>query len=215
MLQGTVKPVTSDRTVNYVPRVTAPERRESILAAAREVFLESGRDGARTKEIADRAGINEALIYRHFRSKDELFTEAIVEPLVATIRRYMGRHREGTRIDIADARRTTYHSIAAMHREMRQLAPSLLVLLAGEDGLTAYAEHVAPLLAESRGDIQTALRGLPHRDVDARLLATITFATTFFYGLDEHFGGEGEAPELLAERLTDLIFEGLERRPPE
>jgi AcrR family transcriptional regulator len=33
--------------------------------------------GARTREIADACGINEALLYKHFKGKDELFREAM------------------------------------------------------------------------------------------------------------------------------------------
>ena len=44
-----------------------------ILNAAKEVFFEKGFDGARMQEIADRAGINKALLHYYFRSKDNLF----------------------------------------------------------------------------------------------------------------------------------------------
>jgi len=44
-----------------------------ILNAAKEVFLEKGFDGARMQEIADKAGINKALLHYYFRSKDKLF----------------------------------------------------------------------------------------------------------------------------------------------
>jgi TetR/AcrR family transcriptional regulator len=46
---------------------------EKILAAAREVFMEKGLDGGRMQDIADKAGINKALLHYYFRSKDKLF----------------------------------------------------------------------------------------------------------------------------------------------
>jgi AcrR family transcriptional regulator len=46
---------------------------EQILEAAKSVFLEKGMDGARMQEIANRAGINKALLHYYFRSKDKLF----------------------------------------------------------------------------------------------------------------------------------------------
>jgi AcrR family transcriptional regulator len=49
---------------------------EKILAAATNVFIIKGMDGARMQEIADEAGINKALLHYYFRSKDRLF-EAI------------------------------------------------------------------------------------------------------------------------------------------
>ena len=46
---------------------------EQILEAAQAVFLEKGLAAARMQEIADRAGINKALVHYYFRSKDKLF----------------------------------------------------------------------------------------------------------------------------------------------
>lgn len=46
---------------------------EKILEAANEVFIEKGLDGARMKDIADRAGINKALLHYYYRTKDHLF----------------------------------------------------------------------------------------------------------------------------------------------
>lgn len=51
------------------------ETENRILQSAHDVFLEKGRDGARMQEIADRAGINKALLHYYFRSKDKLFFE--------------------------------------------------------------------------------------------------------------------------------------------
>lgn len=46
---------------------------ERIIAAAKAVFFEKGMAGARMQDIADRAGINKALLHYYFRSKDKLF----------------------------------------------------------------------------------------------------------------------------------------------
>ena len=46
---------------------------ELILNAAREVFIRKGYSGARMQEIADVAGINKALLFYYFRSKEKLF----------------------------------------------------------------------------------------------------------------------------------------------
>lgn len=57
------------------------ETRDQIIAAAREVFVEKGLNGARMQEIADRAGINKALLHYYFTSKqilfDQIFSEAM------------------------------------------------------------------------------------------------------------------------------------------
>lgn len=46
---------------------------EKIFTAASEVFEEKGYTGARMQEIADRAGINKALLHYYFRTKEQLF----------------------------------------------------------------------------------------------------------------------------------------------
>ncbi|HEY8527673.1 MAG TPA: helix-turn-helix domain-containing protein [Acidimicrobiales bacterium] len=63
-------------------RLTAEARKSSILKAARRAFTETGdMNGTTIRVIAERAGISEGVIYRHFESKDQLFFEAVVEPL--------------------------------------------------------------------------------------------------------------------------------------
>lgn len=57
-------------------RLTAEERRRQILEKACEIFSVRGLTGARTRDIADACGINEALLYKHFKSKEDLFRQA-------------------------------------------------------------------------------------------------------------------------------------------
>jgi TetR/AcrR family transcriptional regulator len=52
--------------------------RAAILTAAERVFAESGLAGARTDAIAATAGVNKALLYYYFQSKERLY-EAVVE----------------------------------------------------------------------------------------------------------------------------------------
>ncbi|MCU0458395.1 MAG: TetR/AcrR family transcriptional regulator [Bacteroidales bacterium] len=54
-------------------RITDSHTRQKIFRAATEVFELKGYAGARMQEIADRAGINKALLHYYFRSKDQLF----------------------------------------------------------------------------------------------------------------------------------------------
>ncbi|WP_147678742.1 TetR/AcrR family transcriptional regulator [Algibacter pacificus] len=46
---------------------------EQILEAAKNVFQSKGMDGARMQEIADKAGINKAMLHYYYRSKQQLF----------------------------------------------------------------------------------------------------------------------------------------------
>ena len=67
-------------------RLTAEARKTSILQAARRAFTETGdMNGTTIRHIAERGGISEAVIYRHFESKDQLFIEAVVEPLTDAV----------------------------------------------------------------------------------------------------------------------------------
>lgn len=52
---------------------------QKILVAAKQVFIEKGLAGARMQDIADRAGINKALLHYYFRSKDRLFEVIFLE----------------------------------------------------------------------------------------------------------------------------------------
>lgn len=54
------------------PKIT----NEEILAAAREIFLAQGM-GASTLEIAEKAGISEASIFKRFSTKQDLFLAAM------------------------------------------------------------------------------------------------------------------------------------------
>ena len=54
-------------------RMTGENRRQQIVAVAAGLFASKGFSGTTTKEIAEGAGVSEAIIFRHFASKDELY----------------------------------------------------------------------------------------------------------------------------------------------
>ena len=54
------------------------DRRQDILAAAMELFAKKGFRGTTTRDLATQAGVNEAIIFRHFKTKEELYS-AILE----------------------------------------------------------------------------------------------------------------------------------------
>ena len=58
-------------------RFTAASRREQILTVATRLFARRGFQGTTTKKIAQHAGVTEALIFRHFPSKDHLYWAVI------------------------------------------------------------------------------------------------------------------------------------------
>lgn len=65
------------------------ELRDKILKAATELYAETGFRGATTRQIANKAGVNEVTLFRHFGSKTALLHEAIrcacQAPLVDTL----------------------------------------------------------------------------------------------------------------------------------
>jgi AcrR family transcriptional regulator len=57
--------------------MTAEDRREQIIEVAVRLFSLKGFRGATTKEIASAAGVNEAIIFRHFATKSDLYAAII------------------------------------------------------------------------------------------------------------------------------------------
>lgn len=65
---------------------------QKIFDAAHEVFMQKGMDGAKMQEIADRAGINKALLHYYYRSKEKLYemvARAIIGRAVPIIREFL------------------------------------------------------------------------------------------------------------------------------
>lgn len=56
-----------------------PDAEQRILDAARRVFIRRGTAGARMQEIAEEAGVNQALLHYYFRSKDRLAERVFLE----------------------------------------------------------------------------------------------------------------------------------------
>src|SRR5262245_8897712 len=56
---------------------TGPTTRERLLAAAVDVFVDQGYEGARVQDIARAAGLTTGAIYANFRGKNELLFDAI------------------------------------------------------------------------------------------------------------------------------------------
>lgn len=54
-------------------RMTGDERRDQILHIAIKLFSQNGFRGTTTKKIAEAAGVSEAMVFRHFASKQELY----------------------------------------------------------------------------------------------------------------------------------------------
>lgn len=55
------------------PKLSGEERRAAIIKAVRRVFADKGFDGTTTRELAEAAAVSEALLFKHFPTKEALF----------------------------------------------------------------------------------------------------------------------------------------------
>jgi TetR/AcrR family transcriptional regulator len=60
-------------------RTSAAERQASIISAAASLFAAKGFNGTTTREIAQKAGISEALVFKHFPTKRALYAAILAE----------------------------------------------------------------------------------------------------------------------------------------
>jgi TetR/AcrR family transcriptional regulator len=58
-------------------RLSREERRTQILEAALGLFADRGFSGTKTRQIAQAAGVSETLIFQHFKTKEDLYREAL------------------------------------------------------------------------------------------------------------------------------------------
>src|SRR5579871_3017659 len=54
-------------------RMHSDERRRQLLRVAVDSFARSGFGGTKTKDIAAAAGVSEAILFRHFATKEDLY----------------------------------------------------------------------------------------------------------------------------------------------
>lgn len=66
-------------TLTRSARLSASDRRQQILDVAVKLFARQGYNGATTREISKMAKVNEAIIFRHFPTKEELYWAVIEE----------------------------------------------------------------------------------------------------------------------------------------
>lgn len=59
-------------------KISGEQRRAAIIRAARSVFVEKGFFGTTTRQLANAAGVSEALLFKHFPSKEALYSAILV-----------------------------------------------------------------------------------------------------------------------------------------
>jgi len=169
----------------------AAERRKQIIAAAQQVFAHSNLKGARTRDIAKAAEVNQATIFEHFESKEALFQEAVIQPLIDAMRgmhqRAEGYKQATTPDELAEL---AFESASRHVEDMVEVFPLLAAALFSEPelGRELYREHIAPLNRD-RGEI---LKGLAREGLDLEFIGLANFGMLFAVALDYHFG-DGKA----------------------
>lgn len=101
-----------------IPKIT----NQQILESAREIFLEQG-FGASTLEIAQKAGISEASIFKRFPSKEELFFASMGIPETSPL---------GKKLDALIGKGNLQQNLIQLSLEIlefnRQVMPRLMML---------------------------------------------------------------------------------------
>jgi TetR/AcrR family transcriptional regulator len=207
------------RTSKNSPRMPGEDRRRQLLRVAIDSFARNGFSGTKTKDIAAAAGVSEAILFRHFVSKEDLY-HAILDEKEAT----MGGERWFAEMNELAERRDDRglfgHVARQLNRSFREDAAFHRLLL--------YASLEGHLLA----DLFHERFGLPMGDFLARYVALRQkegafkecdpgAAVLFIIGSTLHYamaryvlGVQALAPseEVMVEQFVDLMLGGLEQR---
>jgi len=191
--------------------MSAEERRVMILQAAQDAFMSSGYGGARTKDIAERAGVNEALLFRHFENKDEIFHEAVIVPLIEA----MGTPTSpDDLIDIDDIQAAKVAStVATMRRllEVMETAAPLLGIVLFADNARAkelYRKEISPILDAGAQRLRDRYGTWKHRPFDPDLMPRVAMGMCLFVALDSYFSDRKLDLDATAREFATIITQG-------
>lgn len=197
------------------PGSDAPKRdgRRKLLAAAAEVFAEKGYADATTKEIAQRAGVTEPMLFRHYGSKAGLFQEAAVAPFAEYMTEYCSKwERRGLNESDEGEVRLFYTGLYQGFLQRREL---LAVALASEPAAGARGpigqivqdamDRIATLQARERDN-----RGLPQAPYDFPIMIRLMFGLVLSVGLHGEwlFGADLDEGRILDEMARLTIYGG-------
>ena len=107
------------------------ETRRRIFAATRVLYASKGSRGTTTREVADRAGVNEATLFRHFGTKQQL--------LGAMLDYYTNTHNFADAIEHVEG-------LSSIHAQLQELAAAAV------DGLRRKADLIKVSIAEEIAD---------------------------------------------------------------
>lgn len=161
---------------------------QALRQAALELFAEHGYDAAATAQIAERAGVSEMTLFRHFPSKEALLLADPFDPLMAEAVRARPPHEPPMRA-LAEGIRQAWRQVDAdSTRELR----SVLRIVARTPALRGAIERNSE---ESIVALLDALRQRGVNEVQARVAAAATIgglsAALLEWALSEHRALDG------------------------
>jgi AcrR family transcriptional regulator len=159
-------------TIVYpVPQVLKPEVRARIRDAALRTFAERGFVGTTMADVARRANVATANLYRYYGNKDALFDDVVADDVVDELERIVGRRvqtfatlltQDSVATDVADEMMSFWiaHRLEAV------------VVLAGAEG-TRHETAARRLIRLSVDTLVDSLHPTPVSDGDRGLLESI------------------------------------------
>jgi AcrR family transcriptional regulator len=192
-------------------RLSADARREIIVDAAREVFVAKGFAGARLRDIAGRAGITEAYLYRYFTSKTELYHAAIHGPVEASI--------EELDAKLDDLVATPGMTGADLIRRLNVIMLEFMVDTISYLGVAVFSDvgveesfyttTIYPRVHLRTREILGALRGWPDRAVDLEILNNSMWSLNYGIALDGLLRGTEVDIPRVSKRASQLYLLGI------
>jgi AcrR family transcriptional regulator len=142
------------------------DTRAALIEAAIAVLRESGFASASARRIAQRAGCNQALVFYHFGSVNDLLVAALEEVSARRLAAYRELlDRTGTLAELIAAARTVFEAdLDAGHVTV------LTEMISGAQSVPGLGERVAACLAPWRDFAATAVRGVLAASPVAQLL---------------------------------------------
>ncbi|MEW6730022.1 MAG: TetR/AcrR family transcriptional regulator [Acidobacteriota bacterium] len=107
-------------------RMAGELRRNQILSIAAQLFSRKGFNGTTTKEIAEQAGVSEAIIFRHFQTKQDLYSAILDRKVAECLEQLWSKSRDA--MDRRDDK-AVFLALASEFLEMHREDPTLTRLL--------------------------------------------------------------------------------------
>jgi len=191
-------------------RLSATERRRQIVESAREVFLTQGIAGAGTRQLAEAAGINSALLYHYFETKEAIFEAAVLEPLREMIADIFDVGLRLPQEDVAARVDDVERGVARMVRKIKEALPLLGIVLFSEEemGRRFYEDHIHPLLDQAFEAGRPGLAGWADAPVYPWMMTAI-WGCCLGMAMDHHFRGIEIDEDELAHTLGSFVLRGL------